>query len=87
MTMGTLVNEATSSQLTAIALQLEECGQIDKPTALALCDCDRLGARIWDLRKRGMNIKTEIRTKTNRFGHQTRYAVYKLIKEESEVGV
>ena len=75
--MSTLQNERTMSQITAIREHLNEYGWIDKPTALEICDCDRLGARIWDLRNLwGMEIATEMRSKRNRFGHETRYAVY-----------
>ena len=86
--MGTLVNETTRTQNAAIQEHLLEYGEIDKPTALEICDCDRLGARIWELRHRyGMNIRTEHKTKKNRFGHTTRYAVYRLIKEGEQSGV
>jgi hypothetical protein len=63
-----------------------EYGRIDKPTALELCDCDRLGARIWDLRHDPidpMDIVTDYAEKTNRFGHSVRYAVYRLQREEA----
>lgn len=63
-----------------------EFGVIDKPMALTICDCDRLGARIYDLRHDKldpMNIVTERRQKYNRFGHLTSYAVYVLVKEET----
>lgn len=83
--MGTLTNDNTMSQKRAIRDWLLEYGEIDKPAALMLCDCDRLGARIWDLRHDAddpMDIKTERKTKVNRFGHTTSYAVYKLIKTE-----
>lgn len=71
----------------AIRAHLMEHGWIDRQTALALCDCDRLGARIWDLRHDTvdpMDIVTDVRVKTNRFGHQTRYAVYRM---EAQDGV
>ena len=83
--MGTLVNETTRSQLREIRAYLLTYGWIDKPKALELCDCDRLGARVWDLRHDPvdpMEIETVMRTKINRFGHQTRYAEYRLVKEE-----
>ena len=80
--MVTLQNVQTMSQLSAIREHLEEHGWIDKPTALEICDCDRLGARIWDLRNLfGLPISTEIRAKRNRFGHEVRYAVYHLEKD------
>lgn len=85
--MGTLVNEMTGTQLREIRQQLETFGWIDKRTALEICDCDRLGARIWDLKNDPidpMNIKTVMKTKKNRFGHTTRYAEYRLVREETE---
>lgn len=84
--MGTLTNDTTRSQLAAIREHLLTYGKIDKPTALEICDCDRLGARIWDIRNDAvdpLDIVTEIQTKTNRFGHPVRYAVYRLAKEET----
>lgn len=82
--MGGLTNAATTSQCAAIRAHLIEHGVIDKPTALAVCDCDRLGARVWDLRHdpvAPMNIVTDYAEKKNRFGHLVRYAVYRLVKE------
>ncbi len=79
--MSTLANETVRSQNAAIRAHLMRYGEIDKPTALAICDCDRLGARIWDLRrdaKNPLNIVTEYAEKKNRFGHTARFAVYKL---------
>lgn len=88
--MGTLVNEQTLTQKSVIRAWLLEHGRIDRRTALKICDCDRLGARIFDLRHdkdNPMNIVTSYRERCNRFGNMTRYAVYKLVKEESEVGI
>ncbi len=80
--MGTIANEAIKTQLAAIRTQLIEEGYIDKPIAVELCDCDRRGARIWDLRHRfGMDIVTEKKTKKNRYGHTVNYAVYRLGKD------
>lgn len=42
----------------------------------------RLGARIWDLRKRGVPIVTTIKESQNSFGATVRYAVYTLLKPE-----
>ena len=72
-------NEKTRSQLQAIRKHLRRYGKIDKPTALRICECERLGARIWDLRNDPldpMDIRTEWRFMTNRFGHLVRYAIY-----------
>lgn len=79
----TLNNEQTRSQLREIRRHLLEYGWIDKPTALEICDCDRLGARIFDIRHDPvdpMEIETVMREKTNRFGHTVRYAEYRVAK-------
>lgn len=85
--MATLTNETTRSQLAAIRAHLLEHGIIDKPTALEICDCDRLASRIHDLRSDPLDpldIVTDYRQKVNRFGHKTRYAVY-VLNEEATV--
>ena len=38
----------------------------------------RLGARVFDLKKLGYPIITEIKTGKNRYGEDTHWAVYKL---------
>ena len=72
-------NEKTRTQLREIRRHLETHGSIDKPTALRICECERLGARIWDLRHDSidpMEIETEYHYTENRFGHLVRFAVY-----------
>lgn len=76
--MGNLSNESTRSQLSAIRKYLLHYGKIDKVTALRICGCERLAARIWQLRAEGMDIITDYAAKTNQFGHSVRYAVYRL---------
>lgn len=79
--MSTLSSDTVRTQNAAIRAHLLQYGEIDKRTALEICDCDRLGARIWDIRHSSDNpleIVTEYEEKKNRFGHLTRYAVYKL---------
>lgn len=85
--MGTLVNETTRTQLQAIRRQLETEGWIDRDKSLEICDCDRISARIWDLKNDPvdpMNIDTVTRTKKNRYGRTVKYAEYRLVKEEAE---
>lgn len=82
--MATLDNSTTRSQLAAIRAQLLATGEIDKPTALAICDCDRLASRIWDLRNDPldpMDIVTEYKLKRNRYGHVVRFSIYRLREE------
>lgn len=86
--MSTLTNAQTMTQTAAIREHLLRHGWIDKPTAFAVCDCDRLGARVWDLRHdpvAPMNIVTDYKTKKNRMGHTVRYAVYRLAEEEQRI--
>ena len=80
--MGTLKSETTRTQLAILREHLLTYGEIDKPTAMRLCDCDRLGARMYDLRAEGMDIVTIRKTKKNRLGHPTTYAVYRLRRAE-----
>lgn len=82
-TMGTLVNENTINQNNIIRNHLLQYGEIDRDTSRAICDCDRLPSRIWDLRHTyGMNIRTVRVQRKNRFGHWESHAIYKLEKEE-----
>ena len=83
MNDGTEKNALT--QEAAIRAWLTEHGSIDRPTALRLCGCDRLGARVFRLRndpKRPMNIRTERVKKISMFGHATTVAVYHYEGEE-----
>lgn len=83
--MSTLTSETTLTQLSMIRAHLIEHGSIDKKTALRLCGCDRLGARIWDLRHdpaEPMNIRTERVSKRNALGHYTAFAVYHYERED-----
>ena len=82
--MGTLTNETTLTQNNMIREHLLHFGEIDKKAALMICDCDRISARIWDLRHiYGMNIETVRVTKKNRFGHAETHAIYKLVRGET----
>lgn len=40
--------------------------------------CMRLGARIYDLRRRGVDIRKETERRTNRYGKTVSYAKYTL---------
>lgn len=82
--MATLDNETTRTQKHIIREHLLAYGQIDKPTAMRICECDRLGARIWDIRHDPddpLPIATKRVTKKNRLGHPKTYAVYELRRE------
>lgn len=73
------MSEATINQNAIIRAHLLTHGWIDKQTALAICDCERISARIYDLRHYyDMDIVTEHKEGRNRLGHKIRYAVYRL---------
>ena len=67
------------SQCKIILVWLKEKGCINAKIARQLCACERLAARINDLRRKGIPIKTEMNTYiSSRTGRPVRYAVYKL---------
>ncbi len=75
--MAALNNEVTRSQCSQILEYLQAGKAITTPKARALCRCERLAARISDLRKKGYGIETKIiYTKLGR----VKYASYSLIK-------
>ena len=72
----------TESQCKIILVWLKEKGYITAKIARPLCDCERLSARIHDLRKKGIPITTDMKTYiSSKTGRPVRYAVYRL--EES----
>jgi hypothetical protein len=67
------------SQCKIILVWLKEKGSITAKTARDLCACERLAARISDLRRAGIPIRTEMNTYiSKRSGRPIRYAVYRL---------
>ena len=71
----------TESQCKMILFYLKDKGSITAREARSLCQCERLAARINDLRKRGIPIRTKTKYYKNKHGYPVRYAVYRL--EES----
>ena len=68
----------TDSQCKMILVYLKEKGSITAKDARQLCQCERLAARINDLRRKGIPIRTETKTYRNKHGYPVRYAVYRL---------
>ena len=66
------------SQCKMILIYLKERGPITAKIARSLCGCERLAARIHNLRKKGIPIRTDTRTYINKNGYPVRYAVYSL---------
>lgn len=73
------MNKSTQNQM--VLRYLEEHGEISQLDAMKEFGIMRLGARIFDLRADGHNIKTTMGKSRNRWGEWTRYAIYRLIKE------
>lgn len=57
---------------------LKTVGPLTPLEALRHLSCFRLGARIHDLKKRGVNIQTELVTVKNQDGKEARIARYSL---------
>jgi hypothetical protein len=73
----TLKNEVTKSQCSIILEHLQGGQTITTKIARQICDCERLAARISDLRKKGHNILT-----TMIYHGTVKYASYSLIKTQ-----
>jgi hypothetical protein len=69
--------EATESQNQRIRTYLQSGRYLTARKASYLFDCDRLSARIHDLRAEGMNIETEI-------GHNNKkhFAIYSIVPKQ-----
>lgn len=55
------------------------------PRQASRLGCERLSARIWDLKHDGYIIVTDRKTVTKRDGRKTSIACYRLVKEASNV--
>ena len=61
---------------------MQDTGSITPVDAMREFGCMRLGARIFDLRRRGIEIDTALERGTNRYGGNTQYARYSLKRTE-----
>lgn len=64
------------TQTERILRHLNDYGSITALDALREYGCMRLGARIWDLKHQGHDIKTTFETAENRYGKNVSYARY-----------
>lgn len=69
------------SQAGNIQKYLEEGNSITSAEAYEKFGCTRLSGRIFELRKRGFNIITEMVEGRTRYGNYCQYARYTLIKK------
>lgn len=68
------------SQTDKVLDYMEQHGSITQKEAYEAFGCFRLGARIADLRDRGVGIEWMLEEGVNRYGEKTRYARYWLKK-------
>ena len=66
------------SQCMEILIHLKEEGPITTKIARELYKCERLAARIHDLRRKEIPIKTDIEEYIDSDGRKVRYAIYSL---------
>lgn len=66
------------TQCDMILRYMEEEGGITPWEAMREFGCMRLGARIYDLKRRGHGIRRQMVTNTNRFGKAVAFARYTL---------
>ena len=64
------------SQLDMVKEYMERRGSITQAEAIEAFGCYRLGARIADLKERGVAVGRIMEEGQNRFGERTRYARY-----------
>lgn len=74
-------SKETQNQM--IEEHLRKHGSIEPMEALANYGCNRLAARIWDLRHKGIRIKTINTAVMNRYGRVINFAKYCLERKSS----
>ncbi len=67
-------------QTDRILQYMRDFGSITQLEAMQDLGCMRLGARIFDLKREGYEIKKETETSKNRYGEDTSYARYRLVE-------
>ena len=77
--MSTIKTESARNQCDMILRFMRDYGGISQAQAIDEFGCYRLSSRIWDLRNSGHAIKTEKRTRKNRYGKTVTYAYYSLV--------
>lgn len=68
------------TQSDRVLRHLQDFGSITQVTALRDYGIMRLGARIWDLKRQGYDIRTEREEGLNRYGERTAYARYRMVR-------
>lgn len=70
------------TQADRVLMYMRDFGSITQLEAIRDISCMRLGARIFDLKREGYEIKKETETSKNRYGEDTSYARYRLVDDE-----
>lgn len=63
---------------------MQKNGSITQAEAINSFGCYRLGARIWDLKQRGVDIRRIMESGVNRFGDRTVFARYYVQKNPTD---
>lgn len=71
------------TQCQRVLKYMNDFGTINPMQALFDLSVMRLGARIWDLRKKGWPIITRMVVCKNRYGKTTKFAEYRLEEKET----
>lgn len=69
------------TQTDMVLRYMQETGSITPWEAMREFGCMRLGARIYDLKRRGVAVRTELITEQNRFGKRVQFAKYSVIAQ------
>lgn len=75
-----MTDKSKGSQVDAILMYLKQGNEITPIEALSKFGCFRLGARIWDLRDRGFDIRSRMVCKNNK-----RFSSYYLAENERKI--
>ena len=73
------------SQKQRVLNYINEFGSISPKEAFEDLGAYRLSAIIYDLKKDGHNIKTEIERSKNRYGETTHYARYSFVEQDKMI--
>lgn len=79
--------QSDPSQRKAVLHWLMNNGSITQMEAIEMFGATRLSAIIFDLRKEGYPISTEMVKGKTRFGRTTRYAVYRLARGQMSLSL
>lgn len=84
--MSVMINGVECNTQSQVVLEHLKTGkQITQDEAYDLCGSQRLGAIIFNLRKKGFNIYSLPQKVTNRFGNTTTISKYMLMNTQEEI--